>query len=125
MTALRVIEIFNSERENDIAEELKKQWLSELDRKIVGEILNAREGLSVNSFTADSDLTTELNAPEEYAEIYVAYLNMKADYMLGEISRYNNSAALFNRLFYELAVFVSRTFKSAKNTEIKVANINV
>ena len=50
MTALKALEIFNNETENDISDEIKKQWLSELDRKIASEINNGRKGLSKTYF---------------------------------------------------------------------------
>ena len=125
MTALKVLEIFNSETENDISDDLKKQWLSELDVKIAGEINNGRNSLLTTGFLPENALTTELTAVEEFSEIYVSYLRMKMNYMLGEIERYNNSAAIFNRLYYEMSNFVSRNYQKKIKNSIKVELGNV
>lgn len=125
MTALKALEIFNNETENEISDELKKQWLSELDVKIAGEVNNGRNTLSKTAFLPDNALTTELTAVNEFSEIYIAYLRMKMNYMLGEIERYNNSAAIFNRLYYEMTNFVSRNYQKEIKNSIKVELGNV
>ncbi len=125
MTALKALEIFNNETENEISDELKKQWLSELDVKIAGEVNNGRNSLSKTAFLPDNALTTELTAVNEFSEIYIAYLRMKMNYMLGEIERYNNSAAIFNRLYYEMTNFVSRNYQKKIKNSIKVELNNV
>jgi hypothetical protein len=125
MTALKVLEIFNNETENDISDEIKKQWLSELDRKIASEINNGRKGLSKTYFLPEDALTKSLSGIDEFAEIYISYLRMKMNYMLGEIERYNNSAAIFNRLYYELSSFVSRNYQYEIKNSIKVELNNV
>ena len=125
MTALKALEIFNNETENEISDELKKQWLSELDVKIAGEINKGRNSLSQIGFLPEKALTTELTAVEEFSEIYISYLRMKMSYMLGEIERYNNSAAIFNRLYYEMSNFVSRNYQKKIKNSIKVELGNV
>lgn len=125
MTALKALEIFNNETENEISDELKKQWLSELDVKIAGEINKGRNSLSQIGFSPEKALTTELTAVEEFSEIYISYLRMKMNYMLGEIERYNNSAAIFNRLYYEMSNFVSRNYQTITKNSIKVELGNV
>jgi hypothetical protein len=125
MTALKVLEIFNNETENDISDEIKKQWLWELDRKIASEINNGRKGLSKTYFLPEDALTKSLSGIDEFAEIYISYLRMKMNYMLGEIERYNNSAAIFNRLYYELSSFVSRNYQYEIKNSIKVELNNV
>ncbi len=125
MTALKALEIFNNETENDVSDEIKKQWLSELDRKIASEINNGRKGLSKTYFLPEDALTKSLSGIDEFAEIYISYLRMKMNYMLGEIERYNNSAAIFNRLYYELSSFVSRNYQYEIKNSIKVELNNV
>ncbi len=125
MTVLKALEIFNNETENEISDELKKQWLSELDLKIASEINNGRTSLSKKAYLPENALTTELTAVKEFSEIYISYLRTKTYYMLGEIERYNNSAAIFNRLYYEMANFVSRNFPYEIKNSIKVQLENV
>ena len=120
MTASEVLEIYNLENQNDVSEELKKLWISELDKKIVGELNKGREKLNETFYTPESEISFKLNAPTEYSEIYLVYLKMKTDYLLGETERYNNSAMIFNRLYYEMSNFISRNFKTIKNNSLKV-----
>ncbi|MBE6747908.1 MAG: hypothetical protein E7557_01605 [Ruminococcaceae bacterium] len=120
MTASEVLEIYNLENQNDVSEKLKKLWISELDKKIVGELNKGRENLRETYYTPESDISFKLNAPTEYSEIYLVYLKMKTDYLLGETGRYNNSAMIFNRLYFEMSNFISRNFKTIKNNSLKV-----
>lgn len=120
MTVLKVLELFDSETENDISVEMKKQWISELDLKISCELNKNRQGLFSEAYTPSKGDETELLAVGEYAEIYVAYLRMKMNYILSETERYNNSAAIFNRLYYELSNYISRNFKYGRNNSVKV-----
>jgi hypothetical protein len=46
---------------------------------------------------------------------------MKTDYYLGETERYNNSAKIYNNLYFEMGNFISRSFKKKNNTSLKVA----
>lgn len=91
-----------------------------MDLKIAGELNKNRDGLSKVGYTVEENDATELNAPEEFSEIYIIYLKMKMNYMLCEIERYNNSASLFNRLFYEMANYISRNFKMSIKNSVKV-----
>ncbi len=120
MTVSEVLENYNEENLNDISEKLKKLWISELDKKIVSELTKNYEGFKSGFYTLEKDDSFILNAPTEYDEIYSIYLKMKSDYYLGETERYNNSAKIYNRLYYELGNFISRSFKKKNNISLKV-----
>ncbi len=120
MTVLKVLELFDSETENDISVEMKKRWISELDMKISCELNKNRQGLLNEAYTPSKSDETELLVVDEYVEIYVAYLRMKMNYILSETERYNNSAAIFNRLYYELSNYISRNFKYESSNSVKV-----
>lgn len=123
MTLGKAISLFDTQRKNSVSGALKIRWLSELDMKISAEFLVPR---GENGFTGYSDsqsTDTELLAPESYSEIYPCYLNMKNDYMNGEINRYNNSALIFNRLYYEMGNFINRNKAVIKNTAVKAGKI--
>lgn len=119
MTVLKAIEIFDKETENDISEELKKQWLQEIDKKIVAELNFNRTGLSTEAYSGGA-MNFNLSALDEYSEIYIVYLRMKMNYMLGEIERYNNSVSIFNRLYYEMANYISRNYQYKVKNSVKV-----
>ena len=120
MTLFDAIDNFDKERANSVSLETKIRWLSQLDMKISSEILAPRGEKSFSGYAlGGGDIQKQLKAPEEYADIYSVYLNMKLDLMNGEIARYNNSAILFNKLFYEMADFINRNRSVLKKTEIK------
>ena len=125
MTVEKAIEIFDSERKNSVPLAQKLQWLSQVEYKISKEILEIRGGKPFEGYSDNTDVETVLLCPPEYCEIYGLYLNMKLDYMNGEIQRYNNSAALFNLIFKELADYVNRNQKVSHSSEIKVGGLYV
>lgn len=121
MTVSEVLEIYNEENQNDISEKTKKRWISEIDKKIVCELNKSRETLGTDFYSVENDDSFILNAPSEYDEIYTVYLKMKTDYHLGEIERYNNSAKLFNHIYFEMGNYISRNFKKKERISLKVA----
>lgn len=120
MTVSEVLENYNEENQNDISEKLKKLWISELDKKIASELNKNREKLKSDFYSIEKDNSFSLNAPVEYDEIYSVYLKMKTDYYLGETERYNNSAKIYNHLFFEMWNFISRNFRKKNKVSLKV-----
>lgn len=125
MTLAEVIENFDSERTNNVSVITKKRWISQLDLKIWGEILKPRGDKEYIGYGKEIPLNAKVKAPEEYAEIYTLYMNMKLDYMNGEIGLYNNSAMLFNRMYKEMHDFINRTHKLPENTDLKMGEYDV
>ena len=120
MTVSEVLENYYEENQNDISENSKKRWISEIDKKIVCELNRNRETLCDEFYSVKKNDSFVLNAPEEYDEIYSVYLKMKTDFYLGETERYNNSAKIFNHLYFEMANFISRNFKKKEKISFKV-----
>ena len=125
MTIENAIRQFDETRQNDVSSYKKQLWLSELDMKISAEILSQRGGAEFLGYDETTLPETELLAPKEYEEIYTAYLAMKLDYMNGEIGRYNNSSAVFNRLYYEMMNFCNRREMVKKTNSIKAGKLYV
>ncbi len=125
MTLIKAIESFDVHRSNSISMEQKIQWISELDKKISSEYLEIRNGEKFEGYTTTTPHETNLKAPSEFSEIYSYYMNMKLDYFNGEITRYNNSATLFNRIYKEMGDAINRKTKVAKKTKIKVDDLYV
>ncbi len=119
MTVKRAMELFCEERQNSVSEELLMFWLSQLDMKIFCELLKNRGMDEFKGYVLSSDKGKTLLAPEEYCEIYTAYLTMQTDRINGETIRFNNSAQIFNRLYYELSCYISRSTPVKKRAEIK------
>ena len=125
MTLADVIESFDSERTNNVSILTKKRWISQLDLKIWGEILKPRGDKEYIGYGKEIPLDAVVKAPEEYAEIYTLYMNMKLDYMNGEIGRHNNSTILFNRMYKELGDFINRRTPVTKKNTIKAGDLCV
>ena len=125
MTLSEVIEAFDSERSNNVSILTKKRWISQLDLKIWGEIMKPRGDKDFYGYGKQIPLDAVVKAPPEYAEIYTLYMNMKLDYMNGEIGRYNNSAMLFNRMYKEMHDFINRNQQHPSNTVLKMGGYDV
>ena len=125
MTLGKVIEAFDKERANAVPLGMKIRWISSLDMKISSTLLEVRGGEKFGGYDETCSLQLQLKAPEEYAEIYGLYLNMKLDYLNGEIGRFNNSAMLFNRMFKEMSDFINRKTKVSKNIPVKAGKLYV
>lgn len=125
MTLSDIIEEFDKERKNELPIDIKLRWISQLDIKISSEILSDRQSEEFHGYDCTTPLGTVAKAPEEYSEVYVCYLNMKLDYMNGEIGRFNNSAMLFNRMYKEMHDFINRKEKVKVNTKIKAGKLYV
>ncbi len=125
MTLEKAIEHFDAERVNSLDVAKKIRWVSQLDYKIFSEITEPRGDGDFKPYNIASPLATALRAPDEFAEIYTLYLNMKLDYMNGELARYNNSALLFNNMYRDMCNYINRSRRVLKKTEIKAGDIYV
>ena len=125
MTLSDIIERFDKERKNELSIDIKLRWISQLDIKISSEILSERQSENFYGYDGTTPLGTVAKAPEEYGEIYICYLNMKLDYMNGEIGRFNNSAMLFNRMYKEMHDYINRKTMVKVNTIIKAGKLYV
>ena len=125
MTLEKAIEAFDAERNNGVSMAEKIRWLSQLDYKISSDITVPRGDEEFKGYTVSTPLDTVLRAPDEYGEIYPLYLNMKLDYMNGELARFNNSALLFNNTYRDMSNFINRQRAVIKQTEIKAGDLYV
>lgn len=125
MTLVNAIEDFDRSRANSIELVQKIRWISELDSKINEEYLLNRGGEELAPYTLETSGEVELKAPDSFTEIYALYLNMKLDYFNGEITRFNNSASLFNRLYKEMGDAINRRTPVSVKTKIKAGELYV
>ena len=112
MTAGEVIALVDALRPNQYGEEQKLRWLSTLDGQIQKELLEAYQGelAPFSGYNAGTELrTTNLLVPFPFDDLYLRYLVMRIDLEQGELERYNNDAAAFNRIWQSYAAHHGRT----------------
>ena len=106
MTILEAITRADQIRPNELEPAVKLRWLSTLDGQIYTELLAAHaDGPErFGGYDGETELqSTELLVPGPYDELYLRYLLMRIDLEHGELERYNNEAAGFNRLWQSFA----------------------
>ena len=106
---------------NTIDEATKIEWLSQLDGMIKSELLDnfARNDTDADvsefsGYTEDVPRTTVLLVPYPYDDIYVNYLVAQVFLMMGENSKYNNYAMMYEGEKETYEQYYSRTHKPNK-----------
>ena len=102
MTIQDVLNEIDELKPNQYRSGTKISWISKLDKKIHNDIIS-RIGYDgpEPDYTRNTDLDTEVLAPDAYADLYVHYVTSMMEYNDGEIERYQNSSMLFNQLYNE------------------------
>ena len=106
MTILEAITRADLIRPNELDPAVKLRWLSTLDGQIHAELLSAHSGAPgpFRGYDEETELrSTRLLVEHPYDELYLCYLLMRIDLEHGELDRYNNDAAEFNRLWQSFA----------------------
>ena len=101
---------------------MKLRWLSNLDGQICAELLAAHEGWQADfsGYSSETSRTgTHLVIPFPYDELYPRFLAMRIDLEHGELERYNNDAAIFNRLWQATAAHYCRTHTPKGTAQLK------
>lgn len=100
-------------RPNDLELEDQLRWLSELDGKIMTEVmlLDASETFAVRY--TEEDMQKELLVGFPYDKIYVPYLMAMIDFANGEYDRYQNDKAIFDGFYGEYVRWFARVYKPA------------
>jgi hypothetical protein len=112
MTIFEAIAQADLLRPNELDPAVKLRWLSTLDGQIHAELLSAHAD-PPGPFSGYDETTelqsTRLLVDKPYDELYPRYLLMRIDLEHGELDRYNNDAAVFNRLWQSTAAHHCRT----------------
>lgn len=121
MTVQKAIGQADLLRPNTYDDEQKFLWLSELDSRIKTELFDTHEGYENVPFPeyAYANQTSELFAPEPYADMYVYWLFMKMDFMNGEFDRFNNDAIMHNTSWLAFSNYVNRTHAPKKHAKFE------
>lgn len=138
MTVAGLIESYNNERPNQIADNLKINWLRKCERMIINEILishehNLEDERTINLSVAGStlkidsggtfeqhidgfDMDTTLLVPEPYDDLYIHYLDQRIAYNNNDSKRYNIASTMFNNALLTYQQYCNRTWKTKKRT---------
>ena len=101
-------------RESDIPDELKLQWLSELDGQIWEDVVSHYEGGAPTrpQYGEDTDTeAVELLIQPPHNGIYIDYLVMRIDLANGDLERYNIGAAGFEQRYQRWANSYNRSHR--------------
>lgn len=136
MTVAGLIEQYNTERPNQVADSLKVNWLRRVEELVINEILKSHEhdledektvNLTVRGTTLvidsagsfeehlDSfDMDSTLLVEEPYDELYLHYLDQKIAINQNDTKRYNMAASLFNNAWLTYQQYCNRTYVTKK-----------
>lgn len=105
-----LIAFVDDTKPNQYDDEVKTQWITEVESMVVEEILNKAEGndIEFTGYDYNVDNERELLVPDKFADVYVNYLHSKIDYHNAEYARYNNSVAMFEAAFSTFAAYYRR-----------------
>lgn len=86
-------------------------WISEVDQRVVDEVLNKAVGfyLVFDPYLYDQDSERTLLIPNQFKEVYETYVYAKIDFSNAEIDRYNMDAAMAASAWNTFAAWFRRT----------------
>lgn len=108
MTVGEIISKTDDRKPNHYTDGDKMDWLSDLDGRVLHEVLERYEGdtPAFSRYTSEEDI---LLADDTYCDMYIYYLMAQMDFFNAEYTRYNNSSAAFNQAFTDFARQYHRT----------------
>ena len=101
MTIIEAINRIDALKPNNCSQDMKVQWLSQLDGIIKEKIIDTHEGAEEVVFNGYEDTAAELLIPAPYDDMYVKWLEAQIDYANGEYGKYNNSMTMYNSMYTE------------------------
>lgn len=123
MNITELINIVDKLKPNPFTNDVKVAWINEVWLMIAEQILNRYEGgedlKSYKKYDYRYDMDKELIYADEFSDVYINYMLAKIDFYTAEYGRYNNSVALFEASFNELAKMVRRTKKPVNKHELR------
>lgn len=116
MTFGEAIAAADAIRENEVPTDAKRKWLAALDGALWNDVVGRYEGGEAKP-EYDEDLEPEvfdeydLMIQPPYDSVYVDYLVARIDLANGDIDRYNNGSALYERQRQNWANYYNRTHR--------------
>lgn len=103
MTIRQAIDRVNEIKPNAYTDTQKREWLNELDKRIMFDVVFTHEGARDCYFYDYNDKTDlekkQLLVKSPYDTLYILWLSAKIDFFNAEYNRYNNTIAIFNEQF--------------------------
>lgn len=107
MTIETCMRLVDEMEPNGVPSEIKLRWLSEVEGKVKVELLG-EDPAQVALLDTDTPVTTELEAPHPFDQLYWLYLVAMTDCMNGDVARYENAATLFNAAYQNFGRWLKR-----------------
>lgn len=120
MTVIEAIRRTDELYPNVIPFSQKAYLLEQLDNRVFNEILVKYDDIDCSfesGYQENQDAQLVIKAPFE--EIYIKYLVMQLDIINSDITRYQNSYALFNTMYLDYIRYINR------NHTIKACRISI
>lgn len=121
MTIGQAIELIDTTHPNDYTKSQKVAWLSEIDKKVYDMMLRHEHDilpLDFNGYSDSTSVDTDLLIPDEYAEVYHQFLEMKVSLMDRDYAYYNNAATLYTGLWNEYTAYENRNHMPTEKNPI-------
>ena len=111
MTPNKVIAYVDGIRPNTYGEEVKLQWMSDLDCMVQKLVFQED---ACTPYTYPDDMDKQLLIKPPFDNVYSLYLESMIDYYNREYGNYNNSAAMFEARFSEYKKAYIREHKARR-----------
>ena len=119
MTPAKAMEMADELRPNGIGEELKRQWLTDIEGECV-EHMNRHEGGNAEPWVCtEEEDGTEMILSEPYEMAYVYKLMAEIDRAQGEFERANSEATVTNGYMEDWKAWYRRTYPVKKRAREK------
>lgn len=127
MRLVEAIGNVDSLKKNQVPDDMKRKWLSDLEGLIIQEIILTHEipdrlveNEAVNTYVktegtedvygAETDGETLLLAPPPYDDVYFWWLAAKIDMAAGDTKKYESDTQMYNNAYLTLQDFWNRTY---------------
>lgn len=117
MNLAAAIQMADEIRDNEIPAKTKAKWLYDMDGQLWIDVVSRYEGGDLEKPDYDEEAEPEefdryeLMIPAPYDGLYVDYLVLRIDLANGDIDRYNNGSAVFERQRQIWANYYNRTHR--------------
>ena len=127
MRLVEAIGNVDSLKKNQIPDDIKRKWLSDLEGLIIQEIVLTHQiperlagNEAINAYVktegaedvygSETDGETQLLAPPPYDDVYFWWLAAKIDLATGDTKKYENDTQIYNNAYLTLQDFWNRTY---------------